>query len=361
MGMDPVTASIAGPVIGSAVGGMFGNKAAKQDRAAQQYATDMNNRGYNDARPFVTDMYKGGTNALNNMLDTGAYGGPTYAGMNDMQRNTMGNMYNFGNSGFSQGQGLMNTAGGFGQNYSDLYNQAGQDRMATAQQYAMNNSQPLVDRALRDSTRNLQENTLTSIGMGASATGNTNSSRAGVAEAIAGRDYMDRAADTTANINDTLMQRSLKEQDASFRNQMNANQALGNTFNTGFGMNQDSLKMMGAAGDIQQKDAQSQMNADKTAFDNERDFALDAYNKYNAGILGRAPQTSSQQANMHNPLSATMGGAMAGFGFGQQYLQPMMGGNNNYMPSPYGQYGTTGATGMSGYRPYTDNRGFGVA
>ena len=31
MGMDPVTASIAGPVIGSAVGGMFGNKAAKQD------------------------------------------------------------------------------------------------------------------------------------------------------------------------------------------------------------------------------------------------------------------------------------------------------------------------------------------
>lgn len=359
MGMDPVTASIAGPVIGSAVGGMFGNKAAKQDRAAQQYATDMNNRGYTDARPYIKDMYKGGTDALNSMLDKGAYGGPTYAGMNDMQRNTMGNMYNFGNSGFSQGQGLMNTAGGFGQNYSDLYNQAGQDRMATAQQYAMNNSQPLVDRALRDSTRNLQENTLTSIGMGASATGNTNSSRAGVAEAIAGRDYMDRAADTTANINDTLMQRSLKEQDASFRNQMNANQALGNTFNTGFGMNQDSLKMMGAAGDIQQKDAQSQMNADKTAFDNERDFALDAYNKYNAGILGGAPQSSNQQANMHNPLSATMGGAMAGFGFGQKYLQPMMGGNN--MASPYGQYGTTGATGMSGYRPYTDNRGFGVA
>ena len=63
---------------------------------------------------------------------------------------------------------------------------------------------------------------------------------------------------------------------------------------------------------------------------------------------------------MHNPLSATMGGAMAGFGFGQKYMQPMMTGGNN-MPSPYGQYGTTGATGMSGYRPYTDNRGFGVA
>jgi hypothetical protein len=117
--------------------------------------------------------------------------------------------------------------------------------------------------------------------------------------------------------------------------------------------------MMGAAGDIQQKDAQSQMNADKTAFDNERDFALDAYNKYNAGILGRAPQTSNQQANMANPYTAMLGGATAGFGFGQQYLQPMMGGNN--MASPYGQYGTTGATGMSGYRPYTDNRGFGVA
>lgn len=353
MGMDPVTASIVGPIAGSVVGGMFGDKSAKQDRAAHQYATDMNNRGYEDARPYIQDMYKGGTNALNNMLDKGAYGGPTYAGMNDMQRNAMGNMYNFGNSGFSQGQGLMNTAGGFGQNYSDLYNQAGQDRMATAQQYAMNNSQPLVDRALRDSTRNLQENTLTSIGMGASATGNTNSSRAGVAEAIAGRDYMDRAADTTANINDTLMQRSLKEQDASFRNQMNANRALGDTFNTGFGMNQDSLKMMGAAGDIQQKDTQNQYNADKTAFDNERDFALDAYNKYNSGILGRAPQTSNQQANMANPMNAMVGGAMSGFGFGQQYLQPMM--SRNYQApmqaSPYG--GPTGSRTMGfGNNPY---------
>ena len=345
---------VAAATIGSTViGGMMGNKAAKYDRDAQNYATNMNNRGYDDARSYIRDMYKGGTGALKDMLGKGVYDGPTYAGMNDMQRGTMNNMYNFGQSGFSQGQGLMNAAGGFGQNYSDLYNQAGQDRMGIAQQYAMDNSQPLVDRALRDSTRNLQENTLTSIGMGASATGNTNSSRAGVAEAIAGRDYMDRAADTTANINDTLMQRSLKEQDASFRNQMNANRALGDTFNTGFGMSQDSLKMAGAAGDIQQQDEQARYNDAKLRFDNERDFALDAYNKYNAGILGRAPQTSNQQANMSNPYTAAMGGAMAGFGFGQQYMRP----RSNNMPSVYGGYGSGPSSGF-GYGGRSGNSSY---
>ena len=310
--------------IGSAVvGGYFANKAAKQQRRATDYATEMNNRGYTDARPYIQDMYKGGTDALNSALDAGYYGGPTYAGMNDMQNNAMNNMYGFGTDRMNAANNMMNTTGGFAQNYADLYNQAGEDRMATARQYALDNSQPLVDRALRDSTRNLQENTLTSIGMGASGTGNTNSSRAGVAQAIAGREYMDRAADVTAGINDDLMNRSLTEQNNAFRNQMAANQAMGGAYSTAFGQGMDAMKMQGAAGDVQQKDQQNQYNAAKGQFEGDRDFAMNQYNKYNAGILGRAPQTSNQSPNLVNPMMAGIGGAMAGFGFGQQYLSPM--------------------------------------
>ena len=41
----------------------------------------MSNMGYLDAR-LVTTGYQGGQNALNNALATGAYQGPTYAGLN---------------------------------------------------------------------------------------------------------------------------------------------------------------------------------------------------------------------------------------------------------------------------------------
>jgi len=219
---------IAAATIGSAVvGGYMTNQAAKKQAGAMDRANETNARGYTDARPYIQSMYQGGTDAVNRALDTGPYTGNLYAGMNPMQTNTMNAMYGFGDTGRTGSANLMNATGNFGTNAANIYNMSEQDRMATARQYALNNSTPLVDRALRDSTRNLEENTLRSIGMGASGTGNTNSSRAGVAEAIAGRGYMDRAADTTAGITDDLMRRSLTEQDARLRNQLAANQQMG--------------------------------------------------------------------------------------------------------------------------------------
>ncbi len=177
-----------GQIAGSLIGGMFANKAAKKQAGANKYATDMQMRGYTDARPYIQDMYKKGTDALNTALDAGYYSDPTYAGMNDMQTAGANNMYNFGGNAFDQAGNIMSATGNFGQNYADLYNRASADRAGVAQDYVNANADPMVDRALRDSTRQLEEGTLRNIGMGASATGNANSSRAGVAEAIAGRD-----------------------------------------------------------------------------------------------------------------------------------------------------------------------------
>lgn len=340
-------AEMVAPIAGSVIGGVMGNKAAKKQADATRYAAEMNARGYEDARPYIKDMYEGGTKALNDALEAGYYSGDTYAGMNDMQRNAMNQMYGFGNRGFTGGQNLMDAGAGFGTNYADLYNAAGGDRMATARQYAMDNSQPLVDAALRDSTRNLQENTLRNIGMGASGTGNTNSSRAGVAEAIAGRAYADRAADVSAGISDNLMRRSLAEQNTAFRNQMAANQGLGGAYTTGFGMGTDAGRLMGAAGDAMQKDEQMRLNERQKFFEGDRDFALDQYNKYNAGILGRAPQTSRQSPNLVDPTMAGLSGAMAGFGFGQKYLSPMFNQQTQAMPAS-----PTPMAGMGSLRGY---------
>ena len=328
--------------VGAIAGGLLANSAAKKQAKAQDAATRMQMQGYTDARPYIQDMYKGGQNALNNQLAAGYYSGPTYAGLNNKQKNAIDQQYNFGQNAFGMGNALMNQGQNYGQNYQSLFNQAGQDQLGNAVNYANANSQPLIDAALRDSTRNLQENTLTSIGMGASSTGNTNSSRAGIAEAVAGRDYMDRAADTSAGIRDRLAKDYLTQNQNQFANQMNANQGMGNVFNSGFGMGNTATANMINAGGMYQKDLQNQYTDAQTQFEGNRDFASNAYGDYNAQILGRAPQTpGTVKANFVDPTAAAMSGAMSGFGFGGKYGQQI--GN---MFSGFGGGGGTSAPQM---------------
>ena len=348
-----------GQIAGAVIGGVMANQAAKKQANASRYATDMQMRGYTDARPFIQDMYRGGTDALNNALDAGYYGGPTYAGMNDMQTAGANNMYNFGNNAFGNAGNIMNATGGFGQNYADLYNQASADRAGVAENYVNANADPMVDRAMRDSTRQLEEDTLRNIGMGASATGNANSSRAGVAEAIAGRAYMDRAADTRAGIEDRLRNESFKNQDARFANMMNANAGMSTANTNAFGMGNTAAGNMANAGSMFQTDDQNRMNDDRARFEGDRDFAMDQYNKYNAGILGRAPQTAGQvRPNLVDPTMAGVGGAMAGLGIGKRL-------GNMFQAAPtvqgFGQSGPSAGFnfgGASGRSPYLYGDGY---
>ena len=82
MGMDPVTAGMIGSTV---IGGVMGNKAAKADRRAQADANRMSAMPYMDARQYLTGIYDQGRGALDQAITTGAYKGPTYAGLNDFQ------------------------------------------------------------------------------------------------------------------------------------------------------------------------------------------------------------------------------------------------------------------------------------
>jgi len=342
-----------GQIAGAVIGGVMSRNAAKKQAGAMDRASALQARGYTDARPYITGMYQKGTDALDAALAAGYYDGPTYAGMNDMQTNAANNMYNFGNNAFGNAGNIMNTASGFSGNYADLYNRAGADRAGIAEDYVNANADPMVDRALRDSTRQLEEGTLRNIGMGASATGNANSSRAGVAEAIAGRDYMDRAADTRAGIEDRLRNESFKNQDAQFANMMNANAGLSTSYNNAFGMGNTAAGNMANAGSMFQTDQQNQMNDNRARFEGDRDFAMDQINKYNAGILGRAPQTAGNvRPNTVDPTTAAFGGAMAGMGMGQRFqnaFQPQA------QPMVFGGYGNSGPRKGFGYGGATNN------
>ena len=309
-----------GQVASAVVGGYMANQAAKKQAGAIDAANRMSNMGYLDAQPYIQFGYSGGKGALQDVLNTGAYTGPTYAGLNALQTGALNEQFGLGQTANQYGGNLAATGAGFGSNYNDLYNQAmGGNALDNAVNYATANRGGLVDAALRDSTRQLTEQTLPGINRAASATGNTNSSRAGIADALAMRSYRDRAADVSSDITNQLVNQSLTQQQRDFANAMNANRGLSSAFGTGMNTAFKGLGQQLAAGGAFQKDLQNQYNADQTDFQRQRDFELDQYAKFMSSILGRAPMSGKNyQANTVDPTSAALSGAIGGYGLGGQ-------------------------------------------
>ena len=309
---------------------------SKMQSKSQDKANAAKMASFNQYKPYVDANLKGSEAALDGVLNTGAYQGQTYAGANDFQTGTANTMGGYGTNMMNSGNAMMGNNAGFGNNSNSLYgqyqgmaNSAQQDRLGNAMNYASANTGGLVDAAMRDDRRNLQENTLTGIDMAASGSGNMNSSRAGVAEAVANRAYDDRRADVATNIQNSLIDRSLGQQAQQFADQGSAlqgagqaNQSIQNAYGVGmntlgqgsnFGMN---------AGNALQGYNQAQLNDQKTQFEAQRDFELEQRKGYQSGVLGKAPSSSGAgvTANLNNPYAAAMGGAMNGFGFQQEFF-----------------------------------------
>lgn len=429
------------PLIGGAMGLMGANKQSK----AQDRATEAQMAGFKQYEPYVDSNLAGGATALNGVLADGAYGGPTYAGPNNFQTGTANTMGGYGTSMQNAGFGMMDQNAGFGNNYQNMYGQAqglygqsqdiygksnalygqaqdvynqgaslsGQnqdlyqqnkglynqfqglseeakaDRLGTAMDYANTNSGSLVDSAMRDDRRNLQENTLTGIDLNASNSGNMNSSRAGVASAVANRGYDDRRADVSMGIQDRLIDRSLNNQAQQFADRSNAltsagtaggamssnlagagnalsnqnnslgtasntltassnylsgggnhlntagnmNQGISGAYNTGMNTLGEGANFGMNAGNALQGYDQAGMNDAQANFERQRDFEMNQRKGYQSGMLNQAPNTvGNVSANTVDPFQAAMGGAMGGFGFDQKYGDQLfgMGGNNSY-------------------------------
>jgi len=307
--------SLFGSIAGSLVQGFMANKAAKEQSKANQAAIDAQMAPFNLAKPYISDMYSGGTDALNASLDTGYYSGDTYAGLNPTQLDALNSIEGTGRAGAADATNFMNRGRGFATNYSDLYNRASGDMLGNAINYASANSEPLLRNAMRNDYRNLMENQLPQTGLAASGTGNTNSSRRGVREAILERGYLDRQADTSASIQDDLIRRSMAAQQGQLDNMTGANANLAALY--GMGQTNAGAGEMMKAGEFRRADNQGFMNDARSNFDGSRDFALDQYMRYNAGILNNAPNSVGRiETNPVSPMTATMGGMTSGFGIG---------------------------------------------
>jgi hypothetical protein len=323
-----------GQIAGAVLGGGMSYLSSKQDRKNQAAQNDALMAGFNQYKPYVDNNLKGSEGALNNVLDTGAYQGQTYAGPNAFQTGTANSMGNFGMGMMNSGNAMMGNNAGFGNNANNMYGQyqgmvnnaQQQDRLGNAIDYANANTGSLLDTAMRDDRRNLQENTLTGIDLAASGSNNMNSSRAGIATAVANRGYDDRRADMASNIQNSLIDRSLNTQNQAFADQQNAlsgamgaNSAISNAYGVGLNTMGQGANFGMNAGNSLQGYNQAQLNDMRKRFEDQRDFEMQQRTMYNAGILGRAPDSSQNvKANMNNPMMAGISGAMGGYGKGMQ-------------------------------------------
>ena len=309
---------------------------SKMQSKAQDKANAAKMAAFNQYKPYVDANLEGSQGALDGVLNTGAYQGQTLAAPNQFQTGTANTMGGYGTNMMNSGNAMMGNTAGFGNNANSLYGQyqgmangAQQDRLGNAIGYANQNSGSLVDAAMRDDRRNLQENTLTGIDNAAMGSGNMNSSRAGVATAVANRAYDDRRADVSTNIQNSLIDRSLNQQAQQFRDQGSALQGAGqanDALQSAYGVGMNTLGQ-GAnfgmnAGNSLQGYNQANLNDQRQRFEQQRDFELEQRKGYQSGILGKAPNSSGNgvQANMNNPYAAALGGGMAGFGFQQEYF-----------------------------------------
>jgi len=349
-----------GQIAGAVIGGIMGNKRAQDDRKAMDRANAANMAGFNQYKPYVDAGLKGGQDAFNSALNAGYYQGPTLAGTNPYASAAANTMGGFAPSIMSSGYDMFNLGSGFGQNYRDLYDRAQQDSLSGAIDYANENAGALTDALMSDARRNTQL-AMQGNNMAASGTGNVNSSRAGIADAALNSELARQTAATGETVRNSLIDRKMNADAAAFARSMDANAQLANTYNnalntmsTGAGFGMD-------AGRYLQGEEQNRLNDERARFEGNRDYAYNMYKDYMSGMLGRAPTTgNSAQPNMVNPAAATLGGAMTGFGFGQQYGPQIASMFGFGRPVQFGSgtvYGNTGNSMGASYAPPYLSRG----
>lgn len=336
--MEPMTMAMIGGAALGGLGGLFGKKKSTTSTAVSE--------PWSAQQPYLKRGFKEGEAALDSGLKAGPYKGPFTAGTNPNLESGWNRTVNWSNtaSGFGDtlaGTGMVgvNAFGNAVANSQDLFNRAGADptnaTLAGASAYADNPyTQGMVDGALRDVNRSLQtgiaQNNANAVG-----SGNINSTRAGVTEALLTTAAQDRAADISAGIRGNAYDRGLtlaaNQQQQGFNNQLAANQQGIVGASAGASMvNQGLTTGLNAA------NAETGVGTGRRALETEtiqgnlqgaeynRNTDLDLIRKYMGivgGNYGGTTTTTAQNPNTSfgNFMQGAIGGASMGAGLGGMF------------------------------------------
>jgi len=279
---------------------------------------------WKEQQPYLKDAFSSAQNIYNSQKDTPYYQGDLYAGIDPLTASAVDRTGSYaGGAGAQAASGVAGVG-------SDLLGSSDAYRNAIGAYGAAASSDPTkaniraagayasnpylasqIDAASRDVTRNLGEVALPSIDREAVASGNINSSRAGVAEGIARRGAQDQIGDISASLRGNAYSQGLGLAESARTSNLSA---LGNTaglyggaVNTGLGaaaqgqdMSLTNLDAASRAGQIRQNDAQGRLNADFQRWQGQDTRASDLLARY-YGIIGAnnwgGTQTTTQSNN----------------------------------------------------------------
>ena len=334
--------SIVGGVLGG-VGGASGSK-----------GTTTNTAPWKTQQPYLKTGFNSAAGLYGQYMDAPWYEGPMHAGMNGMQRGAADNASNFAmGQGMDLAQGMINDSSqNLAQNGNFLnsanrmanFNPADptQQNIQNAGQYADNPYlNGAIDAASRDVTRNLTEDVLPGINRQAAGTGNTNSSRTGVAEGIALRGAQDRLGDISSTIRADAYNSGLNLSEQGRQANMSGmlqGQGMGlDGLNTAVGRGMDlrnqgmqgtvnMLDLMGRAGDKYQQDTQGYNDANYKSWEGQYNQPWDLLSRYMGAVGGNNWGSTTSSATAGSPMGAVkgaLGGATAGLGLYKDFSSIM--------------------------------------
>lgn len=329
-----VTAAVMG------AGALLGGLAGSQSKGGG--TTTQTSKPWEVQQPYLQYGFEQGKTAAGNALANPVYQGDRVAAMNPFTSNIANQAGNYANQNFgalgglnNTSMGLLNTGSAFGTNAANLFNQYSGDPTQTilgnAAQYADNPYvSGMIDASSRDVTRNLYENQLPTLAKAAAGSGNTNSTRAGVENAIAMRGAGDRLADMSNTIRGQFFGKGLdlsqNQYNQNLMNSLNANTQLNNAFSSGFRGLTDTqnlasgLTNMGtAAGNMMQAQDQREIDAQMAQFAEQRGVPLDILKQY-MGIVGgnyggtQTTNAPSSGGGLMGGIQGAIGGGLGGLG-----------------------------------------------
>lgn len=323
------------PLAGAAIGAVGSVMASKNAANGQIKAAEAANSPWSKSQPYILNGYDKAKPALNDAMDQGIYSGERVAGLNPFQTNGANSTGNWASGTGSQipdwlaqgGQNMMGAGANFGGNAQSVFDEAGGDHtqqfLDTASQYANNPYvDGLVDANSRDITRNLNENQLPALNLAAAGSGNTNSTRTGVAQGIMERGASDRLADVSNNIRSSFFTQGLNSARDQYNQQQQqragVNQQLGQAYQMGTGSltgaqqaNGNNFDQTQAAGGVFQNQQQQQDAAAQAAHGEQQNTNLDLLSKYMGIINGKYGGTGTA-GQTYSPGASAIQGAIGG-------------------------------------------------
>lgn len=293
----PIAGAIAGGIAGSGGGSDVTTTGAQAPWVGQQ--------------PYLTDLFGQAQQQYGQTAGYGPFAGPSYAGMNPMQRAALEGQYAQGGQAAQGAQniyGMADRFAGAAGGAGGLYEQAGaaagagpgdiyaglQDRFGGGMKAA----------AGRDIARNLYETQIPGQNLEAAAAGASRGSRAGAAEAVMRRGAADRLADISSQVDIGLMGQAGQQwgqQMAGLRGAGAGLAGLGGQaagmYGSGFGLGSQGLQQQYGAGAGFQADQQAQLDA---ARQRHMDYTMGSWGPLQqygglVGGTGYGGQTTSTQ------------------------------------------------------------------